>query len=234
MAGQVCAIIGFGPGLGAAYAKIFLEAGYDLALLSRSGAELTSKPAANSVVKSYACDTGIPETFTAVLEQVESDMGTIEVMIYNADLGQFGTLEEVSETELEQSWRVSVLGLFTAAKLLGPRMSKRGTGKIIVSGATAALRGNDWTTAFAPAKAAQRILSQSLAKQLGPKGVHVAYLIIDGVIDTQDTRQNFSPNAPDEFYIQPDQIAKMALFVAEQDRSAWTFEVDMRPFGEKW
>ncbi len=234
MSGQVCAIIGFGPGLGTAYAETFLEAGYDLALLSRSGAELGPNTVDHSQVKAYACDTSIPESFTAVLERIENEMGPIEVVIYNANLDQFGTLEQISETEFVQCWRVGVLGLFTAAKLLGPRMSKRRSGKIIVSGATAALRGNLWTTAFAPAKAAQRILSQSLAKQLGPKGVHVAYLIIDGVIDTEDTRQNFAPNEPDSFFIQPGQIAKMALFIAEQDPSAWTFEVDLRPFGEKW
>jgi NAD(P)-dependent dehydrogenase (short-subunit alcohol dehydrogenase family) len=176
----------------------------------------------------------VPESLVAMLDRVENELGPIEVVIYNADLAQFGTLEEVSEFEFDQSWRVGVLGLFTVAKLLGPRMSERGSGKIIVSGATAALRGNLWTTAFAPTKAAQRILSQSLAKQLGPKGVHVAYLVIDGVIDTEDTRQNFAPNEPDDFFIQPDQIAETALFLAGQDRSAWTFELDLRPFGEKW
>jgi NAD(P)-dependent dehydrogenase (short-subunit alcohol dehydrogenase family) len=234
MAGKVCAIIGFGPGLGAAYAETFLKAGYDLALLSRSGAGLVKDPFPNSLAKGYACDASVPESLVAMLDRAENELGPIEVVIYNADLAQFGTLEEVSEIEFDQSWRVGVLGLFTAAKLLGPRMSERGSGKIIVSGATAALRGNLWTTAFAPTKAALRILSQSLAKQLGPKGVHVAYLVIDGVIDTEDTRQNFAPNEPDDFFIQPDRIAETALFLAGQDRSAWTFELDLRPFGEKW
>lgn len=233
MSGKTCAIIGFGAGLGAAYAKTFHEAGYKLALLSRSGAEF-SGARTDINAKSYSCDAADPNNLKAVLDAVERDLGHIDVVIYNADLASFGTLKEVTEDQFEKSWRVGALGLFAAAKLLAPRMSERGSGSIIVSGATASLRGNIWTTAFAPTKAAQRILAQSLAKQLGPKGVHVAYIVIDGVIDTADTRENFAPNEPDEFFIDPNGIAEAALMVVNQKRSAWTFEIDLRPFGEKW
>ena len=161
-------------------------------------------------------------------------MGAIDVVIYNADLAQFGSLEDISEDQFERSWRVSTLGLFAAARYLGPAMVQRGSGTIIVSGATAALRGNVWTTAFAASKSSQRNLAQSLAKQLGPKGIHVAYLVIDGVIDTEDTRTNFAPNEPDEFFMDPESIATAALMLAGQDKSAWTFEIDLRPFGETW
>ena len=85
---------------------------------------------------------------------------------------------------------------------------------------------NLWTTAFAPTKASQRILAQSLAKQLGPSGIHVAYLVIDGVIDTADTRENFAPSEPDEFFMKPDRIAEMALMLVNQDPSSWTFELE--------
>ena len=233
MARQCCAIIGFGPGLGSAYARVFHDAGYDLALLSRSGSgmeNLTSGPAAAT----YSCDASNPGEVTAVLEAVERDLGSIDVLIYNADTAQFGALDDVSAEQFEKSWQVASLGLFSAAKVLGPRMAERKSGTIIVSGATASLRGNVWTTAFSPAKAAQRILTQSLAKQLGPQGVHVAYLIIDGVIDTEDTRTNYAQDEPDEFFIEPERIAEAALMLAKQHRSAWTFELDLRPFGEKW
>jgi short-subunit dehydrogenase len=233
MAGKTCAIMGFGPGLGAAYAATFAGAGYDLALLSRSAAS-AGQELEGATVRSYACDASDPDAVKASLDKIERELGTIDVVIYNADIAQFGTLEEISEVQFEQSWRVGVLGLFTAAKLLAPRMVSRGSGAIIVSGATAALRGNLWTTAFAPTKAAQRILSQSLAKQLGPSGVHVAYLVIDGVIDTADTRKHFAPDKPDEFFIKPDRIAETALMLVGQEPSAWTFELDLRPFGEKW
>ena len=234
MGQNVCAIVGFGPGLGVAYAEVFQADGFDLALLSRSGTEFEGAKGKNTSMKAYACDAGNPESLRDTLRSVQSDLGKIDVVIYNADLAQFGTLDDVSEVEFEQSWRVGALGLFTTAKLLGPQMAERGSGTVIVSGATAALRGNVWTTAFAPSKSAQRILANALAKQLGPKGVHVAYLVIDGVIDTVDTRTNFAPNEPDEFFINPTRIAETALMIAKQDKSAWTFELDIRPFGEKW
>jgi len=223
----VTAIIGYGPGLGAAYARTFREAGYDLALLSRSGA---TEPGA----KSYKADAADPDSLKAALAQATADLGPIDVMIYNADLATFGDLNAVDEAAFEQSWRVATLGLYAAARSAGREMVARGAGTIIVSGASAALRGRDWTTAFAPSKAAQRILAQALAKQFGPKGVHVAYLVIDAVIDTEDTRGDFAKGRPDEFFSDPDRIAETALFLTRQDRSAWTFEIDLRPFGETW
>ncbi|MCG6884873.1 MAG: SDR family NAD(P)-dependent oxidoreductase [Silicimonas sp.] len=229
MSDKVCAIIGYGPGLGAAYAAAFAGAGYKLALLSRSG----SAPGGEVSAKAYACDASDPDAVKAALAGVESDLGAIDVLIYNADIAAFGALEDIDETTFEMSWRVAVLGLFTAVKAVSESMIERG-GSIIVSGATASLRGNVWTTAFAPAKAAQRIFAQSMAKQLGPKGVHVGYLIIDGVIDTADTRAGFAKGKPDAFFIQPDRIADAALMMARQDPSAWTFEMDLRPFGESW
>ncbi|MFA3918846.1 SDR family NAD(P)-dependent oxidoreductase [Ruegeria hyattellae] len=234
MDGKICVIIGFGPGLGAAYAETFKQAGYSLALLSRSGATFGDEGSTDTSVRPYRCDAGNPDNLKKALSAVQSDLGEIEVVIYNADLAQFGALEDVSELQFEQSWRVGALGLFTTAKLLGSQMAERGSGVIIVSGATAALRGNVWTTVFAPSKSAQRTLANALAKQLGPRGVHVAYLVIDGVIDTEDTRTNFAPDEPDDFFIKPERIAETALMLARQDKSAWTFELDIRPFGEKW
>ena len=234
MKDKVCVIVGFGPGLGTAYAQVFSEAGYALGLLSRSEAGCELSTESDGSLRSYACDAGDPESLKDALASVQSDLGPIDVVIYNADLAQFGTLDDVSEIQFEESWRVGALGLFTTAKFLGPEMAERGSGTIIVSGATAALRGNLWTTAFAPSKSAQRTLANALAKQLGPKGVHVAYLVIDGVIDTEDTRTNFAPKEPDDFFIKPSQIAYTALMLAQQDKSAWTFELDIRPFGEKW
>ena len=234
MTNPTCALIGYGPGLGIAYAETFRRAGYDIALLSRSGTVPSTDSHGDTIARAYSCDAGDPRNLQSVLASVENDLGPIDVVLYNADLALFGTLDEVSEDQFEASWRVGALGLFATAKYLAPRMAASGSGAIIVSGATASLRGNLWTTAFAPSKAAQRILAQSLAKQLGPKGVHVAYIVIDGVIDTPNTRKHFAPNEPDAFFIQPNRIAEAALMLVQQDRSAWTFELDLRPFGEKW
>lgn len=213
MVGKTTAIIGFGPGLGMAYAETFSKAGYDLALLSRTGFSADEGHGSVLNARTYACDAGDPEGLAVMLDHVEREMGAIEVAIYNADIAQFGTIEEITVDQFERSWRVGTLGLFSAAKFLAPRMAERGSGTIIVSGATASLRGNLWTTAFAPTKASQRILAQSLAKQLGPKGIHVGYLVIDGVIDTADTRANFAPHEPDDFFLKPEKIAETALMV---------------------
>ncbi len=231
MTEKTCVILGFGPGLGQAYANAFSESGYRLALLSRTA---KSPSASNMDHIAIECDAANPASVQSALNDVEERLGPIDVLIYNADLAQFGPLEEIDETIFEASWKVGALGLFAAAKHITPGMAERGQGTIIVSGATAALRGNVWTTAFAPTKAAQRILAQSLAKQLGPKGIHVAYIVIDGVIDTEDTRANFAPDRPDDFFVKPAAIAQAALHLAAQDRSAWTFELDLRPFGERW
>ncbi|MBV7394301.1 SDR family NAD(P)-dependent oxidoreductase [Mameliella sediminis] len=234
MSKPLCLLIGHGPGLGAAYAQRFIDAGYDLILLSRSGAVFDGHMPPGAEARALASDAGDPDALSATLDTVVADHGLPDVVLYNADVAVFGTLDDVNEAQFEQSWRVSTLGLFTTARKLGPLMAARGSGAVIVSGATAALRGKDWTTAFAPGKAAQRILAQSLARQLAPKGVHIAYIVIDGVIDTADTRSGFAKGKPDDFFIQPARIADTALMLARQDRSAWSFEIDLRPFGEIW
>ena len=234
MARGVCAILGYGPGLGAAYAEVFTAAGYDLALVSRSGSDLRSGTEGFSNDRAYACDVADGTSLSETLDAIERDLGPVDVVIYNADIARFGGLDDTDADDFEQNWRVAALGLFHLAKHLGPAMRSRGAGSIIVSGATAALRGNVWTSAFAPAKAAQRSLAQSLARQLGPHGVHVAYIVIDGVIDTVETRAGFAKGKPDDFFIAPARIAEAALMIVRQDRSAWTFELDLRPFGETW
>ena len=112
-------------------------------------------------------------------------------------------------------------------------MLNAGRGSVIVIGATASLRGGAGTAAFAPAKAAQRSLAQSMARSLGPQGIHVGYVVVDGVIDMPRTRQLLR-DRPDDFFLKPDEIADTVYHLVEQDRSAWTFELDLRPFGEKF
>jgi NAD(P)-dependent dehydrogenase (short-subunit alcohol dehydrogenase family) len=112
-------------------------------------------------------------------------------------------------------------------------MLARGGGAIVVTGATASLRGNVRTAAFASAKAGQRALAQSMARHLGPKGVHVGYVVVDGVVDLASTRARMA-DKPDDFFLKPAEIAEAVHFLAHQPRSAWTFELDLRPFGERW
>ena len=131
------------------------------------------------------------------------------------------------------TWRVNTFGLFVAAKKVVPGMVENGGGKIAVIGAGAAWRGRAGTIAFAAAKASQRSLAQSLARQYGPKGIHVSYCVIDGVVDLPKTREWMS-DKPDEFFLDPDDIALTVYDVCHQPKSAWTFEYDVRPFVEEW
>ena len=230
----LCLIMGFGEGVGAALARSFLAAGYDLALLSRSGRGLDETELGEGRQHVVACDIADTDALGSVLERIEQEAGPVDTLLYNADTGAFGDLDAISEADFEQAWRINVMGLFVAAKALSPGMVARGTGNIIISGATASLRGNPGTVAFAPAKSGQRALAQSLAKQLGPKGVHVALMVIDAVVDTPRNLSGMFAGNPREFFVSAEQIAATALQLARQDRSAWTFELDLRPFAENW
>src|SRR5207244_2890622 len=150
-----------------------------------------------------------------------------------AGAAQFAEFMDVTAEDLERTFRTNVLSLLHLGQAVVPRMLARGGGAMVVTGNTSAWRGTANFAAFAPSKAAQRILAQSMARSLGPKGIHVAYVVIDAVIDVPWTRQAFA-SKPDEFFAQPAAIAETVYHVAHQDRSAWTFEVDLRPFGEKW
>lgn len=230
--GKVCAIVGVGPGNGAAFARRFAAEGYALALMARTPANLQGLTAELAGSRAVACDAGDPDAVRAAFAEVRRDLGPVDVLLYNAGAGQWGNFQEITAEGLEAGWRVNVLGLLTAGQAVADDMIARG-GAIVVTGATASLRGNVGTAAFAPAKAGQRSLAQSMARHLGPKGVHVAYVIVDGVIDLARTRERM-PDKPDSFFLKPAEIAEAVFFLAHQDRSAWTFELDLRPFGERW
>jgi NAD(P)-dependent dehydrogenase (short-subunit alcohol dehydrogenase family) len=183
--------------------------------------------------RAYACDVSdaasIERTFTAIA----AEMGDVDVLLYNAGSGVFGNIEDVAASDFEQSWRVNALGAFLVSKqVIGP-MKRAGKGSIVFIGATASRRGNVKTAAFAPAKAAQRSLAESMARYLWPAGVHVALLVLDGVVDLPRTRK-FMADKPDSFFVKPDDVAESVLQVVKQPRSVWSFEVEARPFGEAW
>jgi len=167
------------------------------------------------------------------VSRLRKALGPIDVLIYNAGAGAFEDVDQATPESLESAWRTNALGLFAAARAVLPDMRARGSGNIVVIGATAALRGGARFLPFASAKAAQRSIAQSLARKLGPEGIHVSYLVLDGVVDLPRTRAAMS-DKPDEFFLDPDAIANVALDVVRQPRQAWTFELDLRPFGEKW
>jgi NAD(P)-dependent dehydrogenase (short-subunit alcohol dehydrogenase family) len=231
--GKVCAIIGVGPGNGAAFARRFAADGYAVALMGRTRETLEAVAAEVPGSRAVTCDAGDPASVRAAFAEVRESLGPVDVLLYNAGSGQWGNFQEITAEGLEAGWRVNVLGLLLAGQAVAEDMLARGAGVIVVTGATASLRGNVGTAAFASAKAGQRALAQSMAKYLGPKGVHVGYVVVDGVIDLARTRERM-PDKPDEFFLQPGAIAEAVHFLAHQDRAAWTFELDLRPFGERW
>ena len=226
MTKPVCALIGVGPKNGQAFARRFAEEGYAVALLSRS-TDYSSELAAELGGKAYACDVTDPEAIRSAFAEIRQDLGDVDVLLYNAGSGQFGTFDEVPDEAFEKGWQINVRGFLQSTREVVESMREKGRGAIIVTGATASLRGKPFTAAFAQAKAAQRSLAQSFARQLGPEGIHVALVIVDGGIGTDE-------QTGEEGMLRPADIADTVYHVATQAKSAWTFEVDLRPFKESW
>jgi len=233
MSEPVCVITGVGPGNGASFARRFAAEGYRVAMLARSTDRLAAFESEIPGSRGYSVDVGIPEAVHETFARIRSDLGPVDVLLHNAGSGAFHEFENVTAEELETSWRVNTLALLACGQEAAADMLKTGAGAIVVTGATASLRGAAMTAAFAPAKAAQRSLAQAMAKNLGPKGIHVALVIVDGVIDIPRTREFFK-DKEDDFFLNPDSIAKTVHHLVHQDRSAWTFELDIRPYAEKW
>ena len=230
---RVCAVVGVGPGNGAAFARRFGGQGYRVALLAR-GTELTTSLASEIPgAKAYACDVGDAASVERAFQAIRSELGDPDVVIYNAGSGSFGTIEDITAEAFESAWRVNALGALLVSKQVIPAMKKAGRGNIVFVGATASRRGMPRTSAFAPAKAAQRSLAEAMARTLWPAGIHVSLIIVDGVVDLPRTRQMLK-DKPDSFFIKPQDVAAIAVQLTEQHSSAWSFEVEARPFGEAW
>ena len=193
----VCVVVGVGPGLGAAYARRFHKAGYAVALLARSHQSTSSLVAElGGGAKAYLCDVTDESAVNRTFAKISTDLGAVDVLIYNAGSSVWGTIESLEPATFEQAWRINTLGLFMVSRAVIPSMKAKSRGAIVITGATASRRGAPATTAFAPAKAAQRSLAEAMAKHLWPLGVHISLIIIDGVIDLPKTRAQM-PDKPD-------------------------------------
>ena len=233
MAGPVCLITGVGPGTGASLSRRFAQGGYRVAMLARTQERLSQLEKEIADSRGYVCDVSDEAAVNATVAHVKEEMGAPEILIHNAVGGAFGTFLEIEPQTLSDNFQVNTMGLLYLARAVAPDMIEAGKGVILSSGNTSALRGKPRFAGFAPTKAAQRILSESMARTLGPQGIHVAYIVIDAVIDLAWTRKML-PDKPDDFFIQPSAIADTAYHVAHQDRSGWSFNVEVRPFGEEW
>jgi NAD(P)-dependent dehydrogenase (short-subunit alcohol dehydrogenase family) len=233
MAKSVCAVIGVGPGNGTAITRRFARADFAVAMLARSTGTMTALEAELPDARGFACDVADAASIARAFTDIRAWMGEVETLVYNAGPGIWGSIEEVSPAAFEDTWRVNALGTFLVAREVIPAMKAAGHGNIVIVSATAARRGKAHTAAFAPAKAAQRSLAEAMAKHLWPAGIHVALVIIDGVVDLAANRKRM-PHKPDDFFVKPDDVAETIYWLTSQPRSAWAFEVEARPFGEVW
>ena len=231
--GGVCLITGVGPGTGAALARRFAAGGYQVAMLARDQARLDELQKEIPDSRGFVCDVADEDAFLSTLATVKAEMGAPKIAIHNAVKGTFGTFLEIDPEDLKYSFQVNTVGFLHLAQAVLPDMIGTGEGVLLMTGNTSAYRGKPNFAGFAPTKAAQRILAESIARDAGPKGVHGAFVAIDAVIDLPWTRKMFGKK-PDDFYCQPNDIADECYRVAHQAKTAWSFESVIRPHGEVW
>ncbi len=229
----VALVTGVGPGTGAAITRRFALGGYRVAMLARTRERLQSLEQEIPNAKAYPCDVTDERQLDSAIDAIRRDLGTPKVVVHNAVGGVFGNFMTIDPEVLNRNFQVNTMALLHMARKLAPAMVEAGEGAIVTTGNTSALRGKANFAGFAPTKAAQRILAEAIARELGPKGVHVAYVVIDAVIDLEWTRKRFA-DASDDFFIKPAAIADEVWHLVHQDRSAWSFNVEVRPFRETW
>ena len=204
-----------------------------LAIIDRAQKNITDLAGQVPSAKAYVCDVSDQSQVNTTMALVEHEMGAPSVLIHNAVGGAWGTFTAIDPAVLNRNFQINTMGLLYLARRVAPAKVTASQGAIVVTGNTSAQRGRPNFAGFAPTKAAQRILAEAMARDLGPKGVHVAYIVIDAVIDVPWARERYK-NKPDDFFIAPAAIADEAWHVASQPRSAWSFNVEIRPFGETW
>jgi NAD(P)-dependent dehydrogenase (short-subunit alcohol dehydrogenase family) len=240
---RVALVAGVGPGLGAALVRKLAQEGYRVGIFARSPGfigELADELGADTLA--VPTDVSNPKEVGAGFRKVRQLMGPVEILIAHAS-GSIGEgLLESTPDQFEQSWRTAVFGAFLCAREAVPDMLKlatgrvrptggRGVGAIIFTGATSSVRGRGGAVAFSSAKFAVRGLAQSLAVELWPRGIHVAHVILDGVIDTPKVRKIYKPSDKEPL-LEPEAIANSYWNLIQQERSAWSLEIDLRPHTE--
>ena len=230
---KIALITGVGPGTGSSIAHRFSDGGYKVAMIARDKERLKSLEDELEDSKGYSCELRNPEYLNSTIDNIIKDFGYPDVFIHNAVRGTRGNFLEFTSEELQSNFDINVLALHRIAQKVAPEMIKKGKGAIIVTGNTSAHRGKANFGGTASTKAAQKILTESFARYLNPKGIHVAYITIDAAIDLEWTRKAW-PDKPDDFFIQPNDIASEVWHITHQSKSAWTFDHWLRPFGEIW
>ena len=229
---KICVVTGVGPGTGLAIVKRFAQT-YKVAMIARNEERLSSIQESVPHTKKYPCNVIDSNALNKTWESITRELGQPDIVIHNAVRGTFGTFDTVAVEDLEKNFAVNVTAMLRLAQLAAPAMIEKKNGVILATGNTAAYRGVPMFAGFAPTKAAQRILLESVARSVGPKGIHVGFISVDAVIDLTPARTDF-PEKPDDFFCKPSDIAEQTWVLAHQPRSAWTFDLTIRPFGERW
>jgi NAD(P)-dependent dehydrogenase (short-subunit alcohol dehydrogenase family) len=246
----VCLVIGAGAGIGGNVGKKFAAEGYHAVLCRRSDADglqtlIAEIEAAGGDASGFLLDASKPDTIEERVAAVETEIGPIEVVVFNlgAQIGD-RSLADTDYKAFELGWRLATFGLFRLASAVCPSMEERGTGTILVTSATSAVRGNKGQHSHAAAMGGRRMLCQSLNAEFAPKGIHVAHILIDGAVDAPDTlgkmlgKDNFeklraSRGREHDGLLLPTEVAKTYFHLAQQHRSAWTHELDLRAFSDR-
>ena len=241
MAGGVALVIGAGDGLGGAIARRFARGGM-IAVVSRRKAAPLAKlakaiEADGGTAHAMPCDARDEDAVIAMFDRIEAEIGEIEACVFNAGAWHNAPITEMTSRIYRQVWDTACFAGFLTGREAARRMAPRGRGTIVFTGATASIRGGAGFAAFAGAKFALRALAQSMARELGPMGIHVGHVVVDGQIDTDAVRARFPgrvAETPDDGLLAPDAVAEAFWDLHRQPRSAWTGEIDLRPWTERW
>ncbi len=239
----VCLVIGAGEGLGASIARAFARDGLGVCVTRRPRHTDAVDKLAETIraeggeAYGFGLDARVEDDVVALIERIEREIGAIEVLVFNIGANVRFPVVETTTRVYSKVWEMAALAAFLASREAARVMCQRGRGTILFTGATASVRGGAGYSAFAGAKHALRALAQSLARELMPKGVHVAHIVVDGAIDGAFIR-GLMPDAAErrarEEILAPDEIARNYVWLHRQNRSAWTFEMDLRPWTETW
>jgi NAD(P)-dependent dehydrogenase (short-subunit alcohol dehydrogenase family) len=242
---KACLIIGAGQGVGASCARAFAAEGMTVCLTRRPRnldslqALADEIAAAGGEARAYGVDARSEEEMTALFNRIEAEVGPIEVVVFNIGANVRFEVIDTTTRVYTKVWEMAALAGFLTGREAARVMTPRGRGTILFTGATASVRGREGFSAFAGAKHALRALAQSLAREVGPKGVHVAHVIVDGAIDGNFTRERMTDDQADALLargeiVDPAEVARNYVWLHQQGRSAWTHEMDLRPWTERW
>lgn len=238
---SVCCVIGAGDATGAAVARRFAREGYTVCVARRTEAAL--RPLVDQITAQggralgFGLDARREEQVVAFFDRIEAEVGPIEVMVFNVGGNVRFPILDTTAQKYFKVWEMCAMAGFLAGREAARVMLPRGRGTVLFTGATASLRGGAGFAAFAGGKAALRALAQSMARELGPQGLHVAHVVIDGLIDTAFAREHLAQHVADagpDGILNPDHIADAYWMLHRQPRDAWTFELDLRPSVECW